>query len=69
MAGREIRVDVRKVNENLPLRFTWVVQSTQPVEDLFLSPLTFPTRAAAIEDFDRVRGIMGWVTDYEGAGT
>lgn len=54
------RLDIRDAGFG---HFTWVVQTTGPVEDLFTTMQTFPTRTAAIADFQRVCERLGWSND------
>lgn len=61
--ARDIRLDVRERDDCAGTQFIWVVQATAPIENLFSSlPRSFHTRTEAVQDFDRVRGILGWKT-------
>lgn len=59
-ADQQIRLDIRDAGFG---HFTWVVQSTAPVEDLITTHLTFPSRVAALRDFQRVCELLGWKND------
>lgn len=57
---QEIRVDIRDAGFG---HFTWVLQATNPVEDLFTTMQTFPTRVDALAHFQRVCLLAGWDND------
>lgn len=68
MTASVTRIDVRaelvdehfKRYEGEIAGYYWVLQTTLPVTDRFRSCQTFPTRAAAVLDFEATAADMGW---------
>lgn len=60
MSQSQLRLDVREVELATTYVYIWVLQTTLPVTDEFRSCRTFPTRAAAVADFDEVADRLGW---------
>jgi hypothetical protein len=56
MPTADVRVDIREFDG----RFTWVVQATGPVEDLFGAGRVFDSRVEALRHFQHVSQVLGW---------
>lgn len=60
--SRTVRIDVRRDTQAGEDAYRWVLQMTNPVQDLAVSPQLSTTRAGAIADFIEVADLLGWKT-------